>query len=201
MPEFKLPAIGEGVVEGEIVRWLKQPGERVAANEGLVEVMTDKATVEIPSPQDAIVERHVVAEGAVAEVGEGVADYAPGDPVVGLMDSGHGMIIHSDTCSRLPEDDEARTRLTHLKWAKDITDEFSVELRVEMERQRGVIAEIASAVAMADGNIERINVEEQNARFGVVSLVVHVNGRRHLARVMRRVKNIRAVTHIHRVRH
>jgi len=125
----------------------------------------------------------------------------PGDPVVGLMDSGHGMIIHSDTCSRLPEDDEARTRLTHLKWAKDITDEFSVELRVEMERQRGVIAEIASAVAMADGNIERINVEEQNARFGVVSLVVHVNGRRHLARVMRRVKNIRAVTHIHRVRH
>ncbi|WP_092020956.1 RelA/SpoT family protein [Marinobacter zhejiangensis] len=125
----------------------------------------------------------------------------PGDPVVGLMDSGHGLVIHSDTCSRLPEDRESRARLTHLKWAKDITDEFSVELRVEMERQRGVIAEIAGAVAMADGNIERINVEEQNARFGVVSLVVHVNGRRHLARVMRRVKNIRAVTHISRVRH
>ncbi|MEX1363687.1 MAG: biotin/lipoyl-containing protein, partial [Nannocystaceae bacterium] len=56
MPEFKLPAIGEGVVEGEIVRWLKQPGDRVAANEGLVEVMTDKATVEIPSPVDAVIE-------------------------------------------------------------------------------------------------------------------------------------------------
>ncbi|MFL1456158.1 RelA/SpoT family protein [Marinobacter sp. GN3S48] len=125
----------------------------------------------------------------------------PGDPVVGVMDSGKGMIIHSDTCSRLPEDDEGRARLTHLKWAKDITDEFSVELRVELERQRGVIAEVANAVAMADGNIERINVEEQNARLGVVSLVVHVNGRRHLARVMRRVRNIRAVTHINRVRH
>lgn len=73
MPEFKLPAIGEGVVEGEIVRWLKQPGERVDANEGLVEVMTDKATVEIPSPQDAVLERIVVAEGAVAEVGEVIA--------------------------------------------------------------------------------------------------------------------------------
>ncbi|MCG2582390.1 MAG: RelA/SpoT family protein [Marinobacter sp.] len=125
----------------------------------------------------------------------------PGDPVVGIMDSGKGMMIHSDTCSRLPEDDEGRARLTHLKWAKDITDEFSVELRVELERQRGVIAEVANAVAMADGNIERINVEEQNARLGVVSLVVHVNGRRHLARVMRRVRNIRAVTHINRVRH
>ncbi|MBZ0335753.1 bifunctional (p)ppGpp synthase/hydrolase SpoT [Marinobacter sp. JH2] len=125
----------------------------------------------------------------------------PGDPVVGIMDSGNGMIIHTDTCSKLPEDDEGRARLTHLKWAKDITDEFSVELRVELERQRGVIAEIANAVAMADGNIERINVEDQNARFGIVSLVVHVNGRRHLARVMRRVRNIRAVTHISRVRY
>ncbi|MGB1949701.1 MAG: RelA/SpoT family protein [Marinobacter sp.] len=125
----------------------------------------------------------------------------PGDPVVGVMDSGKGMMIHSDTCSRLPDDNDGRARLTHLKWAKDITDEFSVELRLELERQRGVIAEVANAVAMADGNIERINVEEQNARLGVVSLVVHVNGRRHLARVMRRIRNIRAVTHINRVRH
>ena len=123
----------------------------------------------------------------------------PGDPVVGVMDSGNGMVIHSDTCPRLP--DGADTRMTHLKWAKDITNEFSVELRVELERQRGVIAEVANAVAVADGNIERINVEEQNARLGVVSLVVHVNGRRHLARVMRRVRNIRAVTHISRVRY
>ncbi|MDX1635398.1 MAG: TGS domain-containing protein, partial [Marinobacter sp.] len=124
----------------------------------------------------------------------------PGDPVVGVMDSGHGMVIHSDTCSRLP-DTNAHHRLTHLKWAKDIADEFSVELRVELERQRGVIAEVANAVAVADGNIERINVEEQNTHLSIVSLVVHVNGRRHLARVMRRVRNIRAVTHISRVRH
>lgn len=124
----------------------------------------------------------------------------PGDPVVGTMDSGKGMVIHSDTCSRLPEDGEARENLTQLKWAKDIADEFSVELRVELERQRGVIAELANAVAMADGNIERINVEEQNAKLGIVSLVVHVHGRRHLARVMRRVRNIKAVTHINRVR-
>ncbi|MEX0605009.1 MAG: RelA/SpoT family protein [Marinobacter sp.] len=125
----------------------------------------------------------------------------PGDPVVGVMDSGKGMLIHSDTCTRLPDAGEARERLTHLKWAKDITDEFSVELRVELERQRGVIAEVANAVAVADGNIERINVEEQNARLSIVSLVVHVNGRRHLARVMRRVRNIKAVTHISRVRY
>jgi pyruvate dehydrogenase E2 component (dihydrolipoamide acetyltransferase) len=71
--EFKLPAIGEGVVEGEIVRWLKKPGDRVAANEPLVEVMTDKATVEIPSPQDAVVERIVSDEGVIAAVGSVIA--------------------------------------------------------------------------------------------------------------------------------
>lgn len=123
----------------------------------------------------------------------------PGDPVVGIMESGNGMVIHSDTCPRL-RDKKAETPLTNLKWSKDISDEFSVDLRVEFERQRGVIAEIANVVAKADGNIERINVEEQNARLSIVSLVLHVHDRRHLARVMRRVRHIRAVTYISRGR-
>ncbi len=73
MLEFKLPAIGEGVVEGEIVRWLKKPGEPVAANEALVEVMTDKATVEIPSPKDAVLQEIKADEGEIAAVGEVIA--------------------------------------------------------------------------------------------------------------------------------
>ncbi|WP_144821350.1 RelA/SpoT family protein [Marinobacter piscensis] len=125
----------------------------------------------------------------------------PGDPIVGVMDSGSGMTIHSDTCPTLPDDDLGRSRLTQLTWAKDITSEFSVELRVEMERQRGVVAEVANAVAMADGSIERINVDEQNARFGEITLVIKVHGRKHLARVMRRVRNIKVVTSISRVKY
>ncbi len=73
MSEFKLPAIGEGVVEGEIVRWLKKPGEHVRANEPLVEVMTDKATLEIPSPVDAVLESIVADEGVIAPVGSVIA--------------------------------------------------------------------------------------------------------------------------------
>lgn len=69
MTQFKLPEIGEGVIEGEIVRWLKQPGETVAANEALVEVMTDKATIEIPSPLAGAVTAHIAAEGDICEVG------------------------------------------------------------------------------------------------------------------------------------
>ncbi len=109
MPEFKLPAIGEGVVEGEIVRWLKQPGDHVAANEGLVEVMTDKATVEIPSPIAGVVERHVVAEGAVAEVGEvlavlgeGAAAPAPSPASVPTPPSGAPTIVDVGMAPRDP---------------------------------------------------------------------------------------------------
>ncbi len=71
--DFSLPAIGEGVVEGEIVRWLKQPGDAVAANEALVEVMTDKATVEIPSPHAGVLAEIVAPEGKIAAVGEVIA--------------------------------------------------------------------------------------------------------------------------------
>ena len=73
MLQFKLPAIGEGVVEGEIVQWLKKPGDHVRANEALVEVMTDKATVEIPAPSDCVVAEIRAQEGVVAAVGEVIA--------------------------------------------------------------------------------------------------------------------------------
>lgn len=124
----------------------------------------------------------------------------PGDPIVGVMDTGSGMLIHAEQCSRIQRRIKEGNQPIHLNWAKDITDEFSVELRVELERQRGVIAELANAVTLADGNIERISVEEQNARLSVIHLILHVQGRKHLARIMRRIRNIKAVTNIARVR-
>ena len=50
MIEFKLPDIGEGVAEGEIVKWLVAEGDAVQEHQSVVEVMTDKATVEVPAP-------------------------------------------------------------------------------------------------------------------------------------------------------
>ncbi len=67
--EFKLPDIGEGVVEGEIIKWLISPGSVVAEDQPMVEVMTDKATVEIPSPVRGKVLKTIGAEGEVVEVG------------------------------------------------------------------------------------------------------------------------------------
>jgi len=61
--EFKLPDIGEGVVEGEIVKWLVKPGDIVVEDQPMVEVMTDKATVTIPSPKAGKVVKTVGAGG------------------------------------------------------------------------------------------------------------------------------------------
>jgi pyruvate dehydrogenase E2 component (dihydrolipoamide acetyltransferase) len=68
--EFRLPDIGEGLTEAEIVRWLVAVGESVEADQPIVEVETDKAVVEIPSPFAGVVLSHGGAEGDVIEVGE-----------------------------------------------------------------------------------------------------------------------------------
>ncbi len=138
-------------------------------------------------------------EGLVLKFGK-CCKPIPGDPIVGVMDSGKGMVIHSETCEKVNRLSTQDGPWIHLKWAKDITDEFSVALRVELERQRGIIAELATAVTKAEGNIEKINVEEQSAKLSVISLVIHVQGRKHLAKVMKRIKALRAVTNITRVK-
>jgi pyruvate/2-oxoglutarate dehydrogenase complex dihydrolipoamide acyltransferase (E2) component len=67
--EFKLPDLGEGLTEGEIARWLVSEGQEVAEDEPLVEIQTDKTTVEVPSPAAGKVARILVAEGDVVPVG------------------------------------------------------------------------------------------------------------------------------------
>jgi pyruvate dehydrogenase E2 component (dihydrolipoyllysine-residue acetyltransferase) len=67
--EFKLPDLGEGLTEGEVARWLVQEGEQVGEDEPLVEIQTDKTTVEIPSPASGTVARILVGEGEVLPVG------------------------------------------------------------------------------------------------------------------------------------
>ena len=66
--DFKLPDIGEGVAEGEIVRWIVNEGDAIAEDDPMVEVMTDKATVEITSPVTGSVAKILVEEGAVVPV-------------------------------------------------------------------------------------------------------------------------------------
>ncbi len=69
-----LPDIGEGVVEGEVIEWLKAVGTAVAQDEPVVIIMTDKATVELPAPYPGIVARHYVEPGAIAKLNKPLYD-------------------------------------------------------------------------------------------------------------------------------
>ena len=86
--EFRLPDLGEGLTEGEVARWLVSEGQEIAEDEPLVEIQTDKTTVEIPSPAGGVVSRILVGEGEVVPVGtvlvviDGPGGQAPG-PVPG----------------------------------------------------------------------------------------------------------------------
>jgi pyruvate dehydrogenase E2 component (dihydrolipoamide acetyltransferase) len=77
--EFKLPDLGEGLTEGEIARWLVQEGQEVAEDDPLVEIQTDKTTVEIPSPAAGKVTRIMVEEGDVVPVGTVLVVIGEGD--------------------------------------------------------------------------------------------------------------------------
>ena len=73
--EYKVivPPLGESVVEGTIVKWLKNEGDKVKADEALVEIMTDKINVEIPSAYDGIMKKHLVKVDTVVEIGNEIA--------------------------------------------------------------------------------------------------------------------------------
>jgi pyruvate dehydrogenase E2 component (dihydrolipoamide acetyltransferase)/2-oxoisovalerate dehydrogenase E2 component (dihydrolipoyl transacylase) len=75
--EFALPEIGEGVYEAELVRWLVQPGETVKRGQNLLEVMTDKATMEIPSPFAGTISTLKAEPGKSVKVGEVLLEYTP----------------------------------------------------------------------------------------------------------------------------
>ena len=67
--QFKLPDVGEGLTEADIVRWLVKPGDSVSVNQIIVEIETAKAVVELPSPYEGVVAELLVPEGATADVG------------------------------------------------------------------------------------------------------------------------------------
>ena len=101
--DFKLPDIGEGVHEGEVTKWLVKPGDKLAADQPMVEVMTDKATVEIPSPVAGIVEEVFAEEGQTIEVGK---------VLLRIAENGKTKIEASERVAAPPEREVKETRDT-----------------------------------------------------------------------------------------
>ncbi|QDU22307.1 dihydrolipoamide acetyltransferase family protein [Urbifossiella limnaea] len=85
--DFPLPPVGEGLIEVELVRWLVKPGDAVGRGQGLAEVMSDKATMEVPAPFAGTITSLAATPGAKVQVGQVILAYSPGG-TVGPGDSG-----------------------------------------------------------------------------------------------------------------
>lgn len=124
----------------------------------------------------------------------------PGDPIVGHISSGRGMVIHTDDCNNIADIRDNSEKCVSVRWDPDVEGEFSVELRVELENQRGIIATLATTITGTEANIEKISTLERDARFSIVNLSLNVRNRVHLARVMKRVRLIPPVSRVTRVK-
>ncbi len=124
----------------------------------------------------------------------------PGDPIIGHISSGRGMVIHTDDCNNISEIRDNPEKCVTVSWDPQVQGEFSVELRVELENERGIIATLATTITGAEANIERISTVERDARISIVNLSLNVKNRVHLARVMKRIRSLLAVTRITRVK-
>ena len=124
----------------------------------------------------------------------------PGDPIVGYLSAGKGMVVHLESCKNISELRNNPDKCIALSWAKDVVGDFNVELHIELEHQRGLIALLAATVNGADGNIEKVSMDDRDGRISVVQLVVSVGDRVHLARVIKRLRALKGVLRITRVR-
>ncbi|MGO2008583.1 RelA/SpoT family protein [Vreelandella alkaliphila] len=123
----------------------------------------------------------------------------PGDPVVGHLSVGKGLVVHRSECKNLGDRKNDPEKLFALEWSDSIDEDFPVALRIEIESRRGLVAELAGVVTDADANIERIGIEERDARLSIVNLTLSVKGRVHLARIIKRIRNLPNVGKITRM--
>ena len=124
----------------------------------------------------------------------------PGDPILGYVSPGKGLVIHRETCRNLLEIRKNTDKCMPLSWSSSVRREFPVELKVEITPERGFIAALASRVTQADATIEKISVDEKDVYTSIVDLVLTVRDRVHLADILRRARSLTNVRRIYRVK-
>ncbi|TLM79025.1 bifunctional GTP diphosphokinase/guanosine-3',5'-bis pyrophosphate 3'-pyrophosphohydrolase [Microbulbifer harenosus] len=122
----------------------------------------------------------------------------PGDTIMGHISSGKGVVVHRDTCRNAAELREHPENIMAVNWSPDVKGDFLGDVRVEVESERGIIARLATRITEEGASIEQIHVDEKDAQHSVISLTLEVTNRVHLARVMKRLRNLPAVLKIAR---
>jgi len=126
----------------------------------------------------------------------------PGDPILGFLSAGRGIVIHTRPCKNVAEFRKLPEKWLDVEWEQEqeMQGDFPVEVRVSAVNQRGVLATVAAAVAECEANIDNVTLDERHGEHTTINLTISVRGRRHLARIMRRVRAIEQVVRITRPR-
>jgi len=129
----------------------------------------------------------------------------PGDSIIGLLRKGRGMLVHSNDCDTLSALRHG-TRAVSRQWVEvdwsptlDAGRLYESAIRVLVANRPGVLAKLASAIALENSNIINVNMNHEEGEAGLLYFVVHVQNRVHLARIMRRLRHIPDVTRISRI--
>ena len=137
------------------------------------------------------------SEGMVVNFGK-CCHPIPGDPVMGFVSAGRGLVIHTTGCGNLAEYADRRERWVEVVWEPGVDGEFPAEIRVDMANRKGVLATVAAAIAEMGANIDNVNIEHRDGLDSTLIFVIEVRDRAHLARIMRRIRGIGEVSRIAR---
>ena len=149
---------------------------------------------------------HVVQPMAIKGTEGMVVNYAaccrpiPGDTIVGVIQAGEGIIVHVDNCHTFEKLHITPDRLIPMQWDPHVQGDFKVDISLELINQRGMLAQVAGNISSAEADIDNISVNEQADQLCTVNLTLTVQDRVHLAKVLRRLRSIKAIKKIIRPR-
>jgi GTP diphosphokinase / guanosine-3',5'-bis(diphosphate) 3'-diphosphatase len=160
----------------------------------------DKAGTETEVPEEGSPRRLSIrgTEGMVVNLAR-CCRPIPGDAITGLFSPGKGIVVHRCECRNLGEFQSKRDKWLEVEWAEDPKAEFQTEIRVEVGNRRGALATIATAIAEQGSNIEYVNSREKDGMTSTLDFTINVQGRAHLATIMRRLRQIPLVLRITRL--
>jgi len=122
----------------------------------------------------------------------------PGDAVMGYLSSGRGVVIHRNKCGNLSVFRKQPEKWIAVSWEKNIDREFSSQIHVDTQNRPGVLAEVAATIADSGSNIEQVSVLGRHEDCSVLSFLLQVRDRQHLAKILRNVRNMPNVIRVGR---
>jgi len=122
----------------------------------------------------------------------------PGDPVLGFVTTGRGIVVHHQSCPNTTEFRNHPDKWISIDWEEKIEGDFPTNIRVDATNQRGVLAKIAAEIADQNANIVNVEMKDKDDRYTALHFVVEVSDRLHLAHIIRRVRKLPHVSRISR---